>query len=163
MKPTDLCALLLECYKDKLALYLRHQAGARLVSNYEVNNTYQYILAREDVHLSWLRDAIAELGGQPDDAAAPPDVPTPGKGPDGARVILEDDARRAREFVDDWRPRVQTITHARHRKLLELMLGEVAEHRRFFDLALAGRADLLGRRPGDAGTGGGVLARRWVN
>jgi hypothetical protein len=46
--------------------------------------------------------------------------------------------------------------------MLHVILGEVAEHKRFFDLALAGRTDLLGRRADGAGTGGGVLATRWV-
>jgi hypothetical protein len=46
--------------------------------------------------------------------------------------------------------------------LLELILGEVAEHQRFFEPAAAGRVDLLGRRPAGAGTGGGVLATRWM-
>jgi hypothetical protein len=54
------------------------------------------------------------------------------------------------------------MTHARDRKMLELVLGEVAEHQRFFAQAAGGRLDLLGRRPEGAGTGGGVLARRWV-
>jgi hypothetical protein len=46
--------------------------------------------------------------------------------------------------------------------MLNVILGETEEHRRFFDLALAGRADLLGRRADGAGTGGGVLPTRWV-
>jgi hypothetical protein len=45
--------------------------------------------------------------------------------------------------------------------MLELILGEVAEHQRFFSQAAAGRLDLLGTRQGK-GTGGGVLAVRWV-
>ena len=54
------------------------------------------------------------------------------------------------------------MSHARDRKMLELVLGEVAEHQRFFSQAADGSADLLGRRPDGAGTGGGVLPRRWV-
>jgi hypothetical protein len=54
------------------------------------------------------------------------------------------------------------MTHARHRGLLRVILGETLEHRRFFDQALAGRHDVLGRRPDGAGTGGGVLADRWI-
>ena len=65
-------------------------------------------------------------------------------------------------FVDRWRPRVDTVTHVRHRNMLRVILGETLEHRRFFDQALAGRSDLLGRRADGAGTGGGVLPRRWV-
>jgi hypothetical protein len=54
------------------------------------------------------------------------------------------------------------MTHARDRKMLELLLGEVAEHQRFFEQAAGERPDLLGRRPASAGTGGGVLPGRWV-
>jgi hypothetical protein len=46
--------------------------------------------------------------------------------------------------------------------MLELILGEVAEHQRFFAQAAAGQLGLLGKRQGK-GTGGGVLADRWVN
>ena len=40
---TDLLTLLLEFYRDKLAAVLRHQAAARHVSQYDANNTYQYM------------------------------------------------------------------------------------------------------------------------
>ena len=43
--------------------------------------------------------------------------------------------------------------------MLNVILGETLEHKRFFDLALAGRTDLLGRRADGAGTGGGVAGR----
>ena len=33
--------------------------------DYDFNNTYQYIIARGDVQLNWLSDAITELGGTP--------------------------------------------------------------------------------------------------
>jgi hypothetical protein len=83
-------------------------------------------------------------------------------GTDAARAVAADDARTAAEFLARWQPRVAAMTHARDRKMLELVLGEVAEHQRFFAQAAGGRADLLGRRPESAGTGGGVLPRRWV-
>ena len=51
---TDLLPLLQEFYREKLAMLLRHQAGARLVGQYDVNNTYQYIINREETQLSWL-------------------------------------------------------------------------------------------------------------
>ncbi len=44
----------------------RHVAVARFVTDYEFNNTYQYVIAREDVHLSWLEAALVEPGGNPD-------------------------------------------------------------------------------------------------
>jgi hypothetical protein len=46
--------------------------------------------------------------------------------------------------------------------MLNVILGETTEHQRFFEQALAGRKDLLGRRADGAGTGGGVLPHRWV-
>jgi hypothetical protein len=162
VKPDDLLLLLQDFYRDKLALYRRHEAGARLVSGYDANNTYQYILAREDTHLEWLRRALTDLGAQPDDTGAAPAVPPLGKGKGAARALFEDDARMAGEFVARWRERVAKATHAPHRKMLELTVGETAEHQRFFEQAVAGRVDLLGRRPDTQGTGGGVMPTRWV-
>jgi hypothetical protein len=46
--------------------------------------------------------------------------------------------------------------------MLQVILGETAEHKRFFDQMLEGRDDLLGRRHANVGTGGGVLSTRWV-
>ena len=46
--------------------------------------------------------------------------------------------------------------------MLNVILGETLEHKRFFEQAVAGRADLLGRRAEGAGTGGGVLPTRWI-
>ena len=158
---SDLVALLQDFYRDKLTVYLRHQAGARLVVQYDANNTYQYIVNREDTQLSWVAAAIAELGG------APPDVPDPGravngKGDEAARGILEEDMRDAQAFVDRWRPRISGMTNARHAKMLSVILGETLEQKRFFEQALAGREDLLGRRADGAGTPGVVISTRWV-
>jgi hypothetical protein len=77
-------------------------------------------------------------------------------------AILEDDATQQRAFVERWRPRVETLRHARHRTMLQVMLGEMQEHAHFFDLAIQGRDDLLGRRMPGASTGDGVLPVRWV-
>ena len=38
----------------------RHEASARAVSHYDFNNTYQYVINREETHLSWLQNALAE-------------------------------------------------------------------------------------------------------
>jgi hypothetical protein len=64
--------------------------------------------------------------------------------------------------VDRWRGRVESVTNARHRGMLRVILGETLEQKRFFDQALSGRHDLLGRRADGAGTGHGVMADRWV-
>jgi hypothetical protein len=161
VKPTDRLALLQACFLDKAALYRRHRAGAERVSAYDSNNAYQYVLERESAHLDWLRRAIDEAGGVADESAAPIALPA-GRSAEAARSVAEDDARTAGEFLARWQPRVAAMTHARDRKMLELILGEVGEHQRFFAQAAAARPDLLGRRPDGAGTGGGVLPQRWV-
>jgi hypothetical protein len=76
--------------------------------------------------------------------------------------VIGHDRDAAQAFVDQWRPKVAAMTHARHRMMLDVILGETLEHKRFFEQALAGRTDLLGRRADGAGTGGGVLPTRWV-
>ncbi len=160
---TDVIALLQEFAREKLASLLRHQSSARFVSQYDVNNTYQYIINREDVQLTWVARAIEELGG-----AVPADVGTPerspaGKAADAARVVIEEDARDAQAFVDRWRPRIDAMANARHAKMLRVILGEVLEQKRFFEQALAGRQDLLGRRAEQLGPSyGEVLSSRWI-
>ncbi len=97
----------------------------------------------------------------------PPDVPEPslnakGKAAEVQKSLLQSDRDGAQTFLDKWRPRVATLTHARHQTMLNVILGETVEHRRFFEQALAGRSDLLGRRADGAGTGGGVMPVSWV-
>jgi hypothetical protein len=46
--------------------------------------------------------------------------------------------------------------------MLQVVLGEMLEHKRFFDQILAGRDDVLGRRMEGAGTGDGVMSVRWL-
>jgi predicted transposase YdaD len=156
---TQLLDTLTEFYRDKLTMRQRHIAAARLVPDYNFNNTYQYVIAREDLQLNWLRDAITDMGGNPPEIAEPT-LTTTGKGAEA--TILQEDRGNAQSFLDKWQRRVDGITHARHRTMLKVILGETAEHRRFFEQALAGRNDLLGRRADGAGTGGGVMATRWV-
>ena len=162
MKATELLALLREFYRDKLAIRQRHVAVARHVTHYDFNNTYQYVIAREDVQLNWLRDAITDMGGALDEVAEPqiPAVREGRRGP--GRIDRRRTATRAQAFVDAWRPRLEAMPNARHRSLLRVILGETLEHKRFFEQALAGRTDLLGRRADGAGTGGGVLPTRWI-
>ena len=163
MKPQDLLQLLLEFHREKLTLRQRHVAVARQVSEYNANNTYQYVINREDVHLSWLDAALAEL-----DATAE-DVPEPRLTTlvwnESFLPLVEQDGRTAGEVVARWRPRLAAITHARHRTMLDVILGETLEQKRFFDQIAAGREDELGRRangPKSPGTGDGVLGVRWI-
>ena len=159
MRTEALLAVLKEFHRDKLTLRQRHVAVARQVSQYDANNTYQYVINREDVHLAWLRDAIADLGGTPEEASEPT-IQASGK--NAADTIFRDDAAQAQAFVDRWRDRIEPIGNARHKTMLRLMLGEVLEQKRFFEQALAGRQDLLGRRADGMGTPGKVLSTRWV-
>ena len=164
MKQTDL-AILRDFHKDKLTLRQRHVAVARQVSDYEFNNTYQYVISREDVHLQWLEAAIAELDGTPEDVMEPGIEPPPKGFKRDFMPLVGDDARNAESFVTRWRPRLGEVTNARHRSMMQVVLGETMEQKRFFDQMLAGVDDLLGRRsngPGSPGTGDGVLGVRWL-
>jgi len=156
----ELLEILRDFHREKLTMRQRHVAVARHVSHYDFNNTYQYLINREDVHLQWLEAAIADLGGQPHDVAEP-DLGKPQKKAT-FEPLIEQDARDAAAFVERWRPRVAALDHARHRGMMNVVLGETLEHKRFFDQMLAGRDDLLGRRADGAGTGGGVMPVRWV-
>jgi hypothetical protein len=158
---TELLALLRDFYRNKLAIRQRHVAVARHVAHYDFNNTYQYVIAREDVQLNWLRDAILDLGGALEEVAEP-QIAASGKAAEAQAELIAADRDTAQAFVDTWRPRLEAMPNARHRSLLRVILGETLEHKRFFEQALAGRTDLLGRRADGAGTGGGVLPTRWV-
>jgi hypothetical protein len=162
VKPSELALLLQEIYRDKLGLKQRHEAGAKAIVDYDFNNTYQYIIAREEVHLGWVREALGRLDALVPSAGSESAAPA---GRDAARLqrdTLEDDSRRMQSFVEKWRDRIDGITNARHRGLLRVVIGEALEHKRFFDQALAGRSDLLGRRADGAGTTGEVLPTRWI-
>ena len=160
---TDLVALLQDCYRDVLTSLLRHQRAAQVVTQYDANNTYQYIINRQDAHLSWLGHAIVELGGAVPEVADP-NRPISGSGDAAARAMFDEDVRDAQAFVDRWRPRIAAMTNARHAKMLGVILGETLEQKRFFEQALAGRTDLLGRRAEQiVGPAiGKVLPTRWV-
>jgi hypothetical protein len=159
---SDLRDLLEQFYRAKLGSLLRHEAAARLIRQYDVNNTYQYIINREETQLSWLAAAIAELGGTPDESAA---EPSRGSRDDAGvvRKVIQEDSIEAQAFVDAWKDRIEAMTNARHRGMLRVILGETLEQKRFFDLALAGEHDLLGKRIDPVGPRiGEVLATRWI-
>ena len=159
---SETLALLQEFYREKLAALLRHQAGARLVGQYDQNNTYQFIVNRDETHLSWVGKAVEELGGQLADAPEPERAAS-GKGDAAAHAVMDEDAREAQALVDRWRPRIDPMTDARHARMLRVILGEVLEQKRFFEQALAGRTDLLGRRADVLGPSHGeVLPTRWI-
>jgi hypothetical protein len=163
---TELQQILTEFAADRVSLLERHDAGARAVSHYDFNNAYQYVISREETHLGWLQTALAELGAAlpPASEAIPvPEILKSKKGDPGAfRGILEDDTRRLMSFVEKWRARVAAITHARHRLMLDVILGESREHQRIFEQAAAGIEDMLGRRTGGVARQGAVLPTRWM-
>ncbi len=159
---TDLLPLLEEFHREKLAMMLQHLAGAQLVGQYDANNTYQYIINREETQLTWVAKAIEELSGTVDDAAEPTRAAN-GKAAAAALAVFDEDLHEAQRFVDRWRPRVDEMINARHAKMLRVILGETLEQKRFFEQALAGRQDLLGRRGAQVGPSHGeVLPSRWI-
>jgi hypothetical protein len=162
----ELRSFLTEFAADRLALIHRHEAAARVVSHYDFNNAYQYVIAREETHLSWLETALTEISA-PMPAAAPiVAVAEPAKGrksPDASafRDILSEDVRLLGGFVDKWRDRVDMLSHARHRTMLNVILGESLEHERLFEQAASGLEDVIGRRTGGVPRVGAVLPARW--
>ena len=167
MHKDDLRQLLTDFAAERIAILNRHEAGARVVSHYDFNNTYQYVIAREETHVSWLQNALAEFDAVlpgPASTLSLPESPKPGKkvAPDAFRNILEDDVRTLGGFVDKWRSRIEGMTHARHRTMLNVVLGESLEHKRLFEQAASGFEDVLGRRTDGAERVGGVLPTRWM-
>ena len=161
MKPAEQqLELLRSFHRDKAAIRQRHAASAEFVRDYDFNNTYQYVIAREDVHLRWVLDAIKDLGGDVEEVAKP-DINAK-RTEDAQAALIREDRDGAKSFVDRWRDRVDAVTNVRHRNMLRVILGETLEHARFFEQALAGRRDLLGRHADGAGTDGAVLPTRWV-
>ena len=102
MKATELLAFLQEFYDERAALWLRHLAVAHHVGNLDFNNTYQYVVSREDTHIAWLRSAIEDLGG----VAAPPGsepVIAGSKSKDFAGQLMREDARGTAAFLEKWK------------------------------------------------------------
>jgi hypothetical protein len=81
---------------------------------------------------------------------------------DGWKSLAADDARANAAFVEKWRPKVADVTHARHRGMLGVMLGEMLEHKRLFEQAAAGRTDLIGTALPINERRGTVLGTRWI-
>jgi hypothetical protein len=160
VKPAQLVELLSECFRDKSALRQRHIAAARVVTDYDFNNTYQYVISREEIQLQWLHDAIEDRGGKVEEGPEP--TLKTGTGKSAHVAVVKEDAAGAQAFIDKWTPRIETVTNARNRSMLRVILGETVEARRFFEQMVAGRHDLLGRSADGARTKGVVLPTRWV-
>jgi hypothetical protein len=157
----DLPSLLRDFYLARVALLMRHEDVARHVTDYDINNAYQYVVSREETQLSWLQHALLDVG-----ATIPPDPPRPTVAAPGARDgwkgLAAEDAKAQQAFVDSWRPRVAAVTHARHRGMLNVVLGEMLEQKWTFDQAAEGRTDLLGTHLPINERRGVVHSERWI-
>ncbi len=159
MTPPELIDLLQAFYRETSELLLGRQARARSITSYEANNAYQQVLGRQDMHLRWVADSITDLGSVVPQVGPDESQATDAKGTE-VHSIVEADARAQQAFIDRWGPRVVAISNARHRKLLELILGEMGEHFRVFEQALEGRTDILGRHTDGKILRGSVMAAR---
>ena len=160
MSPAELLTLLNDFYRDTLALFKARLDNAQSVASYDANNGYQQVIGRQEVHLQWLGDAIGALGGTPADSA---DQVSGKASRESAKSIIDADARDQKGFIDRWTPVLDTVTNARHRKLLHLILGEMKEHLRVLEQASEGRSDLLGRHSDGKVLRGSVMAARPKN
>ena len=160
MSPAELLTFLNDFYRDTLELFKARQTHAQSVAAYDANNGFQQILGRQEIHLQWVRDAIAALGGTAADSL---DQVSGKASRATARSIIDADAAAQTAFIDRWAPRMSAVTNARHRKMLELILGEMKEHLRFLQQGAESRADLLGRHSDGKVLRGTVMAARPKN
>jgi hypothetical protein len=155
-----LAELIRDLYLERVSLLMRHEDVAQLVTDYDINNAYQYIIAREQTHLSWLQHALLDLGA--------PLVNDPSRGSalsakgDAWKSLAAEDARANAQFVEKWRPKVETVSNARHKGMLKVILGETLEHKRLFDQAAAGNRDLIGKSLEINDHSGAVMPVRFV-
>ena len=160
MSEPTLADLIREFYLERVSHLMRHEDVAQLVTDYDINNAYQYIIAREQTHLSWLQHALLDLG-----ATLVNDPPRgavlTAKG-DAWKSLAGEDARANTQFVATWRPKVDVVSNARQKGMLKVILGENLEHARLFDQAAAGRKDLIGTSLAINDHTGDVMANRWT-
>ena len=83
---SDLQHLIRDFYLARLGLLLRHEEVARQVSQYDANNAYQYVINREETHVSWLQHALLDLGAAIPADPAPPSVQS-GSGADAWKQL----------------------------------------------------------------------------
>jgi hypothetical protein len=159
---SELRDLIRDFYLERLVLLLQRESAARFVTDYDVNNAYQYVISREEAHVSWLQHALIDLGVPMPPDPARPDVVPARKGPEAVREIGRADARANRQFVDKWKDRVDLVTHARHKGMLKVILGEMLEHERLFAQASEGRTDIIGTALPINERRGQVIDTRWL-
>jgi hypothetical protein len=155
-----LAELIRDAYLERVSLLMRHEDVAQTITDYDINNAYQYIIAREETHLSWLQHALLDLGA--------PLVKDPARGNkltargDAWKSFAAEDARANEQFVTKWRPKIEAVSNARHKGMLNVMLGEMLEHKRLFDQAAAGNRELIGKSLAINDHTGDVMANRWT-
>jgi hypothetical protein len=155
-----LADLIRDFYLERVAQLMRHEDVAVTVTDYDINNAYQYIVAREQTHLSWLQHALLDLGAPlPADPARAAKLSVKG---DAWKSLAADDAAGNARFVEKWRPQIETVTNARHKGMLNVILGEMLEHKRLFDQAAQGRRDLIGTSLAINDHSGDVMGTRFV-
>ena len=81
---------------------------------------------------------------------------------DAWKSFASEDAAANARFVEKWRPKVDAVTHARHKGMLKVILGETLEHKRLFDQAGSGRRDLIGKSLDINDHSGDVMPFRWT-
>jgi hypothetical protein len=156
-----LAELIRDFYLERVSLLMRHEDVAQVITDYDINNAYQYIIAREQTHLSWLQHALLDVGASLADDPTSTVAVSPVKG-DGWKSYCSEDAQANAKFVEKWRPKLDTITNARHKGMLKVILGETLEHKRLFDQAAQGRKDLIGKSLDINDHSGDVMSARFV-
>jgi hypothetical protein len=155
-----LAELIRDFYLERVSLIMRHEDVARLITDYDINNAYQYIIAREETHLSWLQHALIDLGAPlANDPARGATLSAKG---DAWKSLAGEDAGSNLKFVEKWRATVDGVSNARHKGMLKVILGEMLEHKRLFDQAAAGRKDLIGTSLAINDHSGDVMPVRFV-
>jgi hypothetical protein len=162
VNPTELQELILEFYLERLALLMQRESAARFVTDYDVNNAYQYVISREETHISWLQQALLAMGAQIPADPAVADVRPTRKGNDAVLELSANDGRANAAFGAKWRGRIDTVTNARHKGMLDVILGEMLEHQRLFEQASEGRTDIIGTALPINERRGIVIDRRWI-
>jgi hypothetical protein len=158
----ELQHLLREFYLERLSLLMQHESAARFVSDYDVNNAYQYVINREETHVSWLQHALLDVGLDIPADPARPDIKPSRKGHDAVLELAANDGRANLAFVDKWRDRIEKVTNVRHKGMLGVILGEMLEHTRLFEQAAEGRTDIIGKALPINERRGTVIDTRWL-
>ena len=99
MSPAELLAFLNDFHRGTLELFKARQTNAQSVAAYDANNGFQQVLGRQEVHLQWLRDAIAALGATVADSL---DQVSGKASPETAKSIIDADAANQKAFIDRW-------------------------------------------------------------